>query len=406
MRAGLQSGAGSADILTADASPKYCHLSELRAPTPVFPLLVVVVCAAGAVACGGSPVKPTPPPVQDPPKITCPAPVSYTSPNGLATTVAYGTATVSLGAPPVAVSCTPASGSIFNLGQTTVTCVATDAMQRTDQCSFTVTVLVPPRILITKFMAFGDSITWGEDGSAGSAPAPTRIRPHVQLPAPETYPGALQKLLADRYTLQTPTVYNGGAPGEQAADPDALSRFSGLLVSLRPDAALIMEGANDVNKQYQAGGATTAVDAAIDNLRMMIRDAKSRNVRPYLATIPPENPLANVPARRGGGAAYVPPFNDRVRALAGVEGITLVDVYQAFNGDVTTLIGPDGLHPTAAGYAVIANTFFARLKDTLEIAAPAPTMTIRPAGLPARTGSFARPWAAGPGSRPAVPGRR
>ena len=59
-------------------------------------------------------------------------------------------------------------------------------------------------------------------------------------------------------------------------------------------------------------------------------------------------------------------IDDQIRALAASEGVPLVDVYQAFGGDVTTLIGFDGLHPTALGYHRIADTFLASVKATLE----------------------------------------
>ncbi len=38
-------------------------------------------------------------------------------------------------------------------------------------------------------------------------------------------------------------------------------------------------------------------------------------------------------------------FNEGVRYIAEREAITLVDVYEAFHGDNTTLIDVDGLHP-------------------------------------------------------------
>ena len=45
--------------------------------------------------------------------------------------------------------------------------------------------------------------------------------------------------------------------------------------------------------------------------------------------------------------------------------MTLVDVYQGFGGNLA-LIGPDGLHPSADGYAKIADLFFTAIKQTLE----------------------------------------
>jgi hypothetical protein len=53
-------------------------------------------------------------------------------------------------------------------------------------------------------------------------------------------------------------------------------------------------------------------------------------------------------------------------------------VYAAFNGDLT-LLGPDGLHPTAGGYQTIANAFFNTIKTTLEI----PATSLMPSSLKA-----------------------
>jgi lysophospholipase L1-like esterase len=52
-----------------------------------------------------------------------------------------------------------------------------------------------------------------------------------------------------------------------------------------------------------------------------------------------------------------------------------VDLHAAFGGTATTeLIGPDGLHPTEAGYQKIADTFFAAIKSTLEVVPAPPTV--------------------------------
>lgn len=371
--------------------------------------LLVLWSGVGVCACGGSPVAPPPPP-DDPPKITCPAPVSVTSPTGQPIPVSYGTPTVALGKAPVTTNCTPPSNSIFAIGSNTVTCTATDALQRTDTCTFTVTVAVPPKINLTRFDAFGDSITWGEDGqfSTTSLSIPDLIRPAVQVATP--YPNQLQLLLMTRYALQSMSVANSGCRGELAADKSSpctgtptTVRFAGVIGGGAYQAVLLMEGSNDVNAQSNANGDPSYATAAISSLRTMIEFAKSRNVRPYLATIPPMNPLAGTPARRGVGANYVAPFNSQLSALASSENVTLVDVYTAINSDPswsTTLIGPDGLHPTQAGYNLIAQTFFTALKSTLEVTA-SPSMTFSaPLSVPARTGSSARPAATGPGPRP------
>ena len=101
-------------------------------------------------------------------------------------------------------------------------------------------------------------------------------------------------------------------------------------------------------------------------MRQMLRNAKGRGVQPYLATIPPENPSGCCPPR-GGASQMVPGFNDQLRSLAASENVPLVDVYQALNTAVGTYIGFDGLHPTAPGYAKMADTFFTSIMQTLEV---------------------------------------
>ena len=95
-----------------------------------------------------------------------------------------------------------------------------------------------------------------------------------------------------------------------------------------------------------------------------------------LATLPPQNPAGFDPFDRGLQAAAVPPFNDQVRSLAASKGVALVDVYQAFGLDLT-LIGNDGLHPTATGYHVIADAFLASIRQTLELPAAPSSNPIR-----------------------------
>jgi len=80
-----------------------------------------------------------------------------------------------------------------------------------------------------------------------------------------------------------------------------------------------------------------------------------------------------LPQRRGGQRAFavdtIVPANDQVRAMAAAEGAGLVDLYEAFGGNLDTLIGFDGLHPTEAGYQKIAETFFNVIRSRFELAA-------------------------------------
>ena len=337
--------------------------------------LVVIAVALSACANPATPTQvPTPvPPTPDPPKITCPAAQTAQSLDGVSTNVTFSAPTVVNGQAPVTTACTPVAGSAFTIGQKTVTCSATDALQRTDTCSFLVTVLTPPKLSTTSFLAFGDSITAGEDGQNSTAPSASlmsaRFHPMVLFPFSMRYPAELQQLLADRYKTQSPTVDNQGVPGEAASDPATVTRFVSLTASRKYSVALIMEGTNDLyNKDDHI------FPFAYAGLRAMIRDAKGKGIRPFLATIPPMNPSACVPVCRGLPWSLVAGFNDGVRSLAATEGVTLVDVYQGFGGNFA-LLGPDGLHPSADGYAKIAETFFTAITGTLETSSASSAVT-------------------------------
>ena len=76
------------------------------------------------------------------PAIICPANVTdEVAPGGSGTRVDYPEPETSDNCSTVTTSCTPASGSIFPTGTTTVTCTATDASSNSANCSFTVTIV-------------------------------------------------------------------------------------------------------------------------------------------------------------------------------------------------------------------------------------------------------------------------
>jgi lysophospholipase L1-like esterase len=282
--------------------------------------------------------------------------------NGQPTAAVYGSATTTNGAPPVTVACSPVSGSVFQIGSTTVTCTATDALQRTDSCTFTVTVTPPPMISLTRFLAFGDSMTAGELFDMTDAFRPLRVHPEL------SYPTDLQVALVSRYTAQTITVSNAGRSGEGLVSDNAPRRLSDVLARGQYDVVLLMEGANDI-----ASRDSRDTPPAIAALRAMVQDAKRRGLRPFLGTLPPETGLA---------WTLVEPFNTQLKAMASAENVPVADVFAAFNGDFSLLAG-DGLHPNVNGYQRIADTFFAVIKQNLELPTMMPNfMRTPPAFVP------------------------
>lgn len=285
--------------------------------------------------------------------------------DGVSAAVTF-TPTVFGGTPPVQATCTPASGTPFPIGTSTVNCSARDADQRVASCSFTVRVTDPPRISITRFLAFGDSITEGKTGVCAGSPATVdgrfnlaafvealRLVPTV-APA-ETYPGVLQSLLAARYTTQTMTVVNRGLSGEKAGEAETRDRLRKALEGTGAEVVLLQEGINDLHAH-----STDVVRA----LQRMVQETQGRGAKVLIATLLPERP--------GGCKAFAEPglierTNDGIRAMAAAEGATLVDLYPAIAADLATLLSEDGLHPSVAGYAKIADTFYEAIKQKFEV---------------------------------------
>jgi uncharacterized repeat protein (TIGR01451 family) len=74
------------------------------------------------------------------PQLTCPAPVTALATSASGAVVTYPSPLVSSACGSVMIACTPASGATFPVGNTTVTCTATDLVGNTGACQFTVTV--------------------------------------------------------------------------------------------------------------------------------------------------------------------------------------------------------------------------------------------------------------------------
>ena len=318
-------------------------------PLPRRNLFLLLIGAVLATGCGG----PTSPQTLGP-ILVCPANLTVQSLDGNASPVIYEPPALIAGEPPIKTTCNPASGSLFQFGPSTVTCNATDAALRTASCAFTVTVTAPAKIASTSFMAFGNSITEGKNGSG--------------TPLAKNYPEDLRVLLSTRYTSQAITVANKGVGGETAAN--GVSRLPLELSAVRPQVLLLEEGVNDIS-----GGDPASINPMVDALRSMVREAKSRNVTVFLATLTPVR-AGGTPPKGDSVLPLIPQVNTQIRVLAQAEQVTLVDLFQGFGGVPDPYIDIDGLHPNEAGYQKIAQIFFDAIRLKLEIA---PNMA--PSGL-------------------------
>ena len=263
---------------------------------------------------------------------------------GAAVPVNYSAPVVSGGTGQVNVTCNPATGALFPAGATPVTCAAQDASGRQASCTFGVNVSAVPRLAKTRFLAFGDSLTEGKLSLS--------LTLLIDSPA-HSYPAQLLRRLTERYTGQEITLINEGFGGELAAE--SLNRLNGALSTHRPEAMLLMHGVNDLN-----GTSDGLIQITVDALEELTKAAQQRGATAFVATLPPLGP-----GGKAGCPECVEPLNERIESMAAAKRAVLVDVHAAW-GTGSGLMGPDGIHPTAAGYEVIAGAFFEAIRRTLE----------------------------------------
>lgn len=112
-------------------------------------------------------------------------------------------------------------------------------------------------------------------------------------------------------------------------------------------------GAND-------GLRGTPIDAMQDNLRAIIREAKTRGI---------EVLLLGMEAPPNFGPEYTAEFRRAFRELAEAEDVAFVPFFLDGVAGVPALNQPDGLHPNAEGTARVADTVWQALEPLVEEAA-------------------------------------
>lgn len=189
----------------------------------------------------------------------------------------------------------------------------------------------PPALRVTRFTAFGNSITAGmlSDGSRTIS-----------------YGERVEAALRAQYPAQAPIVEVSALPGEAASE--ALGRLEAVLAG-GPEAILLLEGANDLS------WGEVGLEYAVGGLASMVVAARARGVMVFLGTLPPQRD-----GYRGGQEHLVWATNARIRALSAGRA-ELVDVHAALSSDPHRYIGDDGLHPTEEGYSRIAEAFVAAI---------------------------------------------
>jgi lysophospholipase L1-like esterase len=263
---------------------------------------------------------------------------------------------------PVSSACTPPSGSLFDVGTTTVTCTAADAAARQAQCAFGVTVS-PFVLSISKFVAVGDSVTEGQNGRAG-------LNGRRIVDVPNAYPTKLQFLLNAEYPAQQIVVANRGVGGQSVQQ--GLENLPQVLAAEHGDAVLLLHGYNNLLNQCRpkdAGSPACAreIDLVVATLRECIHVARTPAFGikyVFVSTFTPPGPFVGSTDRRIAAEAIVQ-ANTRLSQAVTAEGAILVDPYPSFAGRESAFVDEDGLHLRPAGQQAVAETFFTAIKTSV-----------------------------------------
>jgi lysophospholipase L1-like esterase len=319
-------------------------------------LLVALVSGSCSSPTKPTPQPPPPPPVADAPTITCGEDLSRATINAGGMAVSFDTPSAKNGEGTVKVTCNPESGTTFPIGTTDVSCTATDALNRSATCAFSVTVQKLPTLSKTRFLAFGDSITAGEVTVPISGLGSGGITKLVVVPS-ASYPSVLLNTLRGRYSAQASSieVFNYGFGGEKVVN--SRSRFFSALNATLPQVLLLLEGANDIPL-----GEDGAASGAAQEISVWVAEAKARGIRVFLAT-----PVPGKPGSKQIQPILLVDYANRMRRIADQQSVTLVDLYSLMLPDAQRYIGVDGLHPNEAGYARMADLFFQAIQSALEV---------------------------------------
>jgi lysophospholipase L1-like esterase len=197
----------------------------------------------------------------------------------------------------------------------------------------------------TRYMALGDSLVAG----------------YGAVPATQGYVYLLYKDGAfDRVT--NTLLSNAGVPGVTSRQvlehqvPQAIEAF-------RPTVITLTVGGNDLLRILKGADAGQVLSEYQTNLTLILQNLRTalpntRIVVSNLYTVP------QIP----GADQIVPIFNQIVTSVASAFNVPVADVYSAFHGRHGLLLierpgaAPDEVHPTNAGYQVMAKAFEAAIR--------------------------------------------
>jgi lysophospholipase L1-like esterase len=153
---------------------------------------------------------------------------------------------------------------------------------------------------------------------------------------------------------------NRGISGQTT--PQMLVRFEQDVVHLHPAAVVILAGTNDI--AGNTGPSTPEMTE--DNFRAIVAVARQNGIQVVLSSI---TPAYSYPWKPGiEPVPIIREINQWLKAYCATEHLTYLDYYSAMTDEKGAMrpgLSSDGVHPTAAGYAVMSPLAEAAIKQAL-----------------------------------------
>lgn len=153
------------------------------------------------------------------------------------------------------------------------------------------------------------------------------------------------------------------------------ARFDAYVVTLQPRAVHILAGTNDVYPGWQLSDTST-------NIETMVKKAKAHHIAVVIGTIPPWGP-GTLPEEADPSPQRfqrIDQLNQWLMQFAADQGIQIVDYHSllvAANGEnYIPSLTVDGVHPSAAGYAVMTPHTEQALQAAMATASPSLAISV------------------------------
>jgi acyl-CoA thioesterase-1 len=167
---------------------------------------------------------------------------------------------------------------------------------------------------------------------------------------------------AKRFPIDFPGKPYVGRGISGQTTPQMLVRFRQDVVALKPKVVVILAGINDI-----AGNTGPSTQQMIaDNIMSMTEIAKANGIRVVLSSV---LPAFDFPWRRGmEPAPKVVALNAWLKQYAQQAGVVYLDYHTRMadsRGGLSPEMASDGVHPTAAGYQIMAPMAEAAIQEAL-----------------------------------------